>query len=148
MWETLILAKLADVRWSKVIPIALLLGAILGVGFYIAILKIQVKDAQAERDAAIAQRLIANVNYDRCKLNRELLQIALADQNEMIDIWKQRALERIEAQRRADRLAREMARATEELTRIRAEHRELVEKARDLDVCATYRLALEAISHE
>lgn len=148
MWETLILAKLANVRWSKVIPIALLLGGILGVGLYIAILKIDVKNAHAERDAATAREMMANANYDRCKINRENLQIALDDQGAMIDLWYQRALERIAAQARADRLAREMARATEELNRIRAEHRELVEKARDLDVCATYRLALEAISHE
>jgi hypothetical protein len=146
MWETLILAKLANVRWSRVLPFAIIIGVAIGVAFYIAILKIQVTNAQAERDAAIARQMIANVQYDRCVINRKNIQAALDDQNAMIDLWRERALERAEAQARADRLAKEMARATAELARIRADHRELVEKARDLDVCATYRLALEAIS--
>jgi len=141
MWPALL-----AVRWSKVIPVAIILGLIISVGAYIAILKIQVKSARAERDAATARELIADANYNRCKINRETLLLAIDDQNKKLDLLRKRGEELQEAQRRADRLAMEMATATAELERIRADHQELVRRARDLDVCATYRLALEAIA--
>jgi hypothetical protein len=140
-WEVL-----TRIKWSKVLPIAVVLAAIAAAGVYIFLLKIDVQVAEAERDAAEARQMIAEASYDRCKVNRVVLQAAIDARNEAIRKWKEEARARAEAQGAADSLAFRLAHAEEELRQLEEEHARIVTEAEGLDVCRTYRLALLRIA--